>query len=224
MAVNIILISTYELGSQPFGLASPAAWLRKRGHNVVALDLARQSLEQAAIADAELIAIYLPINTATRLAAQLIPLLRTQVPGAHLCCYGLYPPMNAGYLRELGVSTILGGEFEDGLTKLADRLSPGGETTPQTEPAVSLERQTFQVPDRTGMAPLEKYAHVVMPEGPHRITGYTEASLRCTHLSRHFPIVPVYKGIFRVVDREVVLADIRQQVVAGAQHITFGDP
>ncbi len=181
--MKIVLISTYELCRQPFGLASPAAWLRKRGHNVVALDLARQSLEQAAICDAELIAIYLPMHTATRLAAQLIPLLRTQVPGAHLCCYGLYAPMNAGYLRELGVSTILGGEFEDGLTKLADRLSPGGETTPQTEPAVSLERQTFQVPDRTGMAPL-----------------------------------------FRVVDREVVLADIRQQVVAGAQHITFGDP
>src|SRR5258708_38136150 len=126
MDVNIVLISTYELGRQPFGLASPAAWLRKRGHHVLALDLARESLDEAAIADAELIAIYLPMHTATRLAAQLIPSLRTQVPGAHLCCYGLYAPMNAGYLRELGVSTILGGEFEDGLTKLADRLTPGG--------------------------------------------------------------------------------------------------
>src|SRR5260370_3887053 len=180
--VNIVLISTYELGRQPFGLASPAAWLRKRGHKVVALDLARQSVAQAAICDAELIDIYLPRHTATRLAAQLIPWLRTQVPGAHFCCYGLYAPMNAGYLRELGVSTILGGEFEDGLSKLADRLSPGGETTPQTEPAVSLERQTFQVPDRSGMAPLEEYAHVVMPEGPHRVTGYTEASRGCKHL------------------------------------------
>ena len=36
--------------------------------------------------------------------------------------------------------------------------------------------------------------------------------------------MPVYNGVFRVVDREVVLADIRQQVSAGAQHITFGDP
>src|SRR6266852_3924572 len=75
MAVNIVLISTYELGRQPFGLASPAAWLRKLGHDVVALDLARQSLDEAAIGDAELIAVYLPMHTATRLAAQLIPLL-----------------------------------------------------------------------------------------------------------------------------------------------------
>src|SRR5260370_41188886 len=107
-AVNIVLISTYELGRQRFGMASHAAWLRKRGHNVVALDLARQSLDEAAIGDAELIAVYLPMHTATRLAAQLIPLLRNQNPGAHLCCYGLDTPMIADYLRGLGASTILG--------------------------------------------------------------------------------------------------------------------
>ncbi len=54
--------------------------------------------------------------------------------------------------------------------------------------------------------------------------GYTEASRGCKHLCRHCPIVPVYGGRFRIVQREVVLADIRQQVAAGASHITFGDP
>ncbi len=54
--------------------------------------------------------------------------------------------------------------------------------------------------------------------------GSTEASRGCKHLCRHCPIVPVYNGMFRIVDRETVLADIRQQVAAGAQHITFGDP
>ncbi len=38
------------------------------------------------------------------------------------------------------------------------------------------------------------------------------------------PIVPVYEGSFRVVQRDIVLEDIRRQVAAGAQHITFGDP
>src|SRR5205807_3518634 len=126
MAVNIVLISTYELGRQPFGLASPAAWLRKRGQRVVALDLARQSLHEAALGDAELIAIYLPMHTATRLAAQLIPPLRKQNPRAHLCCYGLYAPMNVDYLRALGVSTILGGEFEEELVHVAERLAAAG--------------------------------------------------------------------------------------------------
>src|SRR5712664_470922 len=104
MAVNIVLISTYELGRQPFGLASPAAWLRDRGHSVVLLDLARQSLNEAAIGEAALIAIYLPMHTATRLAAHLIPQLLKRNPGAHFCCYGLYAPMNVEYLHALGVS------------------------------------------------------------------------------------------------------------------------
>jgi len=226
MAVNIALISTYELGRQPFGLASPAAWLRKRGHRVVVLDLARQSLDEAAIGDAALIAIYLPMHTATRLAAQLIPLLRKQNPAAHLCCYGLYAPMNVDYLRALGVSTILGGEFEEGLVHLAERLATHGKqaSAQPVESLISMARLQFEVPDRSGMPVMEKYAHLIVPGDGYRIVGSTEASRGCKHLCRHCPIVPVYNGIFRVVDREVVLADIRQQVVAGAQHITFGDP
>jgi radical SAM superfamily enzyme YgiQ (UPF0313 family) len=224
--VNIVLISTYELGRQPFGLASPAAWLRKRGHHVVALDLARQSLDEAEIGDAELIAIYLPMHTATRLAAQLLPVLREKNPGAHLCCYGLYAPMNVDYLRALGVSTILGGEFEEGLVQLAERLAANGTqaSAQPMESMISMARLQFEVPDRSGMPAMEKYAHLIVPGNGFRVVGSTEASRGCKHLCRHCPIVPVYNGVFRIVSRDVVLEDIRRQVVVGAQHITFGDP
>src|ERR1700674_2611232 len=225
-SMNIVLISTYELGRQPFGLASPAAWLRKRGHYVVCLDLTRQSLDESAIYAADLIALYLPMHTATRLAAQLIPGLRERNPRATLCCYGLYAPMNAEYLRSLGVSTILGGEFEEGLVHLAERIALGERSSvgPQEEPMHSIQRLAFEVPDRTGMPALEKYAHLIMPGKGYRIVGSTEASRGCKHLCRHCPIVPVYKGVFRIVGRDVVLEDIRRQVAAGAQHISFGDP
>ncbi len=228
--VNIVLISTYELGRQPFGLASPAAWLRKRGHDVVCLDLSRQALDEAAIGAAGLIAIYLPMHTATRLAAKLLPRLREMNSQAHLCCYGLYAPMNADYLRRLGVATILGGEFEQGLAQLAERLqtrSPlddGSAVSPQPEPLVSLERLAFEVPDRSELPAIEKYAHLIVPGGGFRLAGSTEASRGCKHLCRHCPIVPVYKGVFRIVSRDVVMRDIRNQVAAGAQHISFGDP
>jgi hypothetical protein len=94
----------------------------------------------------------------------------------------------------------------------------------QQEPVISLARQKFLVPDRTGMLDPAKYASVVMPGGEHRVAGSTEATRGCKHLCRHCPIVPVYNGAFRVVERETVLEDIRQQVAAGARHITFGDP
>jgi radical SAM superfamily enzyme YgiQ (UPF0313 family) len=141
----------------------------------------------------------------------------------------LYAPMNVEYLHSLGVSTILGGEFEESLVHLAERLSANrnGHITsdgPQPEPLKSLARQRFVTPERSGLPLPAKYAHVILPSGEHRVAGYTEASRGCKHLCRHCPIVPVYSGVFRIVDREVVLEDIYQQVVAGAQHITFGDP
>jgi radical SAM superfamily enzyme YgiQ (UPF0313 family) len=224
--VDIVLISTYELGRQPFGLASPAAWLRKRGHRVTTLDLSRQELDEKMVCAARLIAIYLPMHTATRLAAKLLPTLRRLNPHAHLCCYGLYAPMNAKYLRSLGVATLLGGEFEIGLEKLAERLESNGGSAHSVEPqsTISLDRFTFEVPDRSSMPAIEKYAHLVIPGKGFRVVGSTEASRGCKHLCRHCPIVPVYKGVFRIVGRDVVMQDIRQQVAAGAQHISFGDP
>jgi radical SAM superfamily enzyme YgiQ (UPF0313 family) len=226
--MNILLISTYELGRQPFGLASPAAWLRARGHGVSSLDLTRQTLDEGAILAADMISFYVPMHTATRLAAGLVPKVREMNTRAHICFYGLYAPVNEEYLRGLGVGTILGGEFEEGLASLASRLqhsaANGNGSAKQQEPMISLARQKFLVPDRAGMLEPAKYASVVMPGGQHRIAGSTEATRGCKHLCRHCPIVPVYNGAFRVVEREIVLEDIRQQVRAGARHITFGDP
>jgi radical SAM superfamily enzyme YgiQ (UPF0313 family) len=224
--VNILLISTYELGRQPFGLASPAAWLRKRGHAVTCLDLSRQALSEQAVRQAGLIAFYVPMHTATRLTLELLEPIRKTNPRAHLCAYGLYAPLAADSLQGGGVESLLGGEFEQALVDLAEHLS-GLSAFPQIHPLdsnVSLARLRFVTPDRSDLPALKNYAHLVMPEGEHRLVGYTEASRGCKHLCRHCPIVPVYDGVFRIVDREVVLSDIRQQVKAGAQHITFGDP
>jgi radical SAM superfamily enzyme YgiQ (UPF0313 family) len=213
--MKVLLVSTYELGRQPFGLASPAAWLAERGHVVRCADLSVESLQPDLARDAELIAFYLPMHTATRLAAQLIPKIQRMNPAAHLCSYGLYASLNEAYLRTLGVATILGGEFEAALVALADGASPG--------PLVSLDRLQFMTPVRTGLPPLEEYAKLRV-NGTQKRVGYTEASRGCKHLCRHCPVVPVYQGTFRVVQPDVVLEDIRRQVAVGAEHITFGDP
>jgi radical SAM superfamily enzyme YgiQ (UPF0313 family) len=224
--VKILLVSTYELGRQPFGLASPAAWLRQRGHAVSCLDLSRVPLNEQSVQEAGLIAFYVPMHTATRLTVELLEPVRALNPQAHLCAYGLYAPLSAEVLRAHGIASLLGGEFEQALVDLAEHLS-GLSATPQIHPLdsnVSRSRLRFQIPDRSGLPPLRSYAHLVLPSGEHRVVGYTEASRGCKHLCRHCPVVPVYEGVFRIVDREVVLADIRQQVAAGARHITFGDP
>lgn len=222
--MKILLLSTYELGRQPFGLASPAAWLRASNAEVSCMDLSRESLREDCVRAADLIAFYVPMHTATRLAVALLPSIREMNSRAHVCFYGLYAPVNEAFLRRLGVQTILGGEFEPGLAALASRLAQNTSDGSQVEPVVSLDRLQFKTPDRCGLVPLENYARLILPGGEQRTAGYTEASRGCKHLCRHCPVVPVYHGKFRIVQREVVLADIRQQVAAGARHITFGDP
>lgn len=213
--MQVLLISTYEMGRQPFGLASPAAWLAASGHHVTCVDLCVQPLPEDQARAADLVAFYLPMHTATRLAVNAIEKIRRLNPRAHLCCYGLYAPLNDSYLRKLGVKTILGGEFEPGLVAVANGNAEG--------PPISLDRLKFLPPLRSALPALRDYAHLRI-NGTSKTAGYTESSRGCKHLCRHCPVVPVYQGAFRVVQPDVVLEDIRTQVADGAQHITFGDP
>jgi radical SAM superfamily enzyme YgiQ (UPF0313 family) len=239
----VLLVSTYDLGRQPFGLASAAAALRAAGAEVVCADVAKERLSEAAVTRASAIAFFLPMHTATRLAMPVIDHVRAVNPGARLLAYGLYAPLNASLLREHGVSVIIGGEFEDALVASVkeDALvasikdvagatiknvagATGGVDGPTAvAPASRVPRVQFLVPDRHGLPALTKYA--TLQWGTERRTvGYTEASRGCKHRCRHCPIVPVYDGRFRVVPVDIVLADIRAQVAAGARHVTFGDP
>jgi radical SAM superfamily enzyme YgiQ (UPF0313 family) len=172
------------------------------------------------------------MHTATRLAAPLITRVRAVAPSARICAYGLYAPLNASWLRELGVDDVLGGEFEADLAAIAEELLAAPARTPRTEQANhasapapgTLPRLQFLVPDRSSLPPLERYATLDTGEGRRTLVGYTEASRGCKHLCRHCPVVPVYQGQFRLVQPEVVAADVAAQVAAGARHITFGDP
>jgi radical SAM superfamily enzyme YgiQ (UPF0313 family) len=230
--MHSVLISTYEMGRQPFGLASAAAWLRDAGWTVTAVDVSKDKarLDDGLLASADLIAFHLPMYTATRLAEPVIVRARRVNAAARMCAFGLYAPLNADWLRSLGVDDVLGGEFEADLAAIGQRISAKGTQRAlrtQSEEGLrssSLPRLQFLVPDRTGLPPLSKYATLQMPDGQRRLVGYTEASRGCRHLCRHCPVVPIYNGRFRVVQPEVVLADIAAQVAAGAGHITFGDP
>ena len=218
--MQVVLISTYDLGRQPFGLASAAGVLRARGVDVTCFDLAKQRLDPDAIAAADAVAFFLPMHTATRLALPVIERVRTANPGARLIAYGLYAPLNGTLLRARGVQHIIGGEFEDDLARVATDAAQ-----PEAAAAVgdAVPRVTFAVPDRRDLPGLAKYATLRIGD-ERRVAGYTEASRGCKHRCRHCPIVPVYDGRFRIVPIPIVLEDVRRQVAAGAEHITFGDP
>jgi len=72
--------------------------------------------------------------------------------------------------------------------------------------------------------PLLALVNALERGGRMDLVAYAETSRGCLHRCRHCPIPPVYGGRFFAVPREIVLADIRQQIEAGARHVTFGDP
>ncbi len=217
--MRVLLISTYDLGRQPFGLASPAAWLRHAGVDVDCVDTSRERLTDQTIAAAEVVAFYLPMHTATRLAGPLIDRVRRVNPAARLAAYGLYAPINEAWLREKGVAHVLGPEGEEELVVLAGS-DPGDAATQRLESPY----HRGLTPHRAELPPLARYAALQMPDGSTRVVGSTDATRGCKHLCRHCPIVPVYKGRFHAIPVDAVLEDVRQQVAAGAQHISFGDP
>ncbi|HUZ76087.1 MAG TPA: CUAEP/CCAEP-tail radical SAM protein [Chloroflexota bacterium] len=247
---DILLVSCYELGHQPLTLASPLATLSSAGYTPAAVDTALADLTDADIRRAKLIAISVPMHTALRLGVDLARRIRSANPAAHVCFYGLYAWLNAAYLFAEGlVDSVIGGEFETPLLELAEQLSGGAargsiaasqssaarnhsSTAGQPIPGVSrlghpaapyLQRVPFQLPQREGLPALAAYAGLLR-DGAVVPAGYVEATRGCKHTCAHCPITPVYRGRFFAVPRELVLADVRQQVRAGARHITFGDP
>jgi radical SAM superfamily enzyme YgiQ (UPF0313 family) len=215
--VRALLISTYDLGRQPLGLAAPAASLRQAGVHVDCVDTSREPLDDAHIRRATLVAFYLPMHTATRLAAPLLHRVRAVNPSAQLAAYGLYAPLNRGWLEERG-ARVLGPDAEQDIVTLA--LGPESKAQSRDRKA---RRPAFLVPDRASLPPLTRYAALQMPDGTRRVVGSTDATRGCKHLCRHCPIVPVYQGRFTAVPIDVVMLDIRAHVDAGAEHITFGD-
>ena len=215
----VVILSTYELGRPAFGPALAAAWMRDAGLDARLIDLSRESLPPALVAAAATFAIHVPMHAATRLAGPVLSRLRGERPDALRVAFGLYAPLNADWLRRHGATHVLGVEAEAALAALA----AGQGSDEGAQRGTHIPRLAFAVPDRSTQSPLSAYARLNVG-GERRLAGYTEASRGCLHTCTHCPIVPIYQGSLRVVPVETVLADVAQQVAAGAEHITFGDP
>ncbi len=227
---DILLVSCYELGHQPWNLASPLAVLQQAGFAPIAVDTSVETLDEGVLRRARLVAISVPMHTAMRLGMRVAERVRRLNPAAHVTFYGLYGWLNASYLLPDWGDSVIAGEYEAPLLALAEALAAGEPPDAVAGVGVAgrtvtpwIQRLPFVPPSRATLPALERYAHFRVGD-ELALAGYVEASRGCLHTCLHCPITPVYGGRFFVVPREVVLADIRAQVAAGARHITFGDP
>ncbi|MEE8124292.1 MAG: CUAEP/CCAEP-tail radical SAM protein [Nitrospirales bacterium] len=253
----ILLISCYELGHQPIGLAQPVGFLEQKGYTPFTLDLAVEDFDAQRVEQARVVGISVPMHTALSLGCKVAERIRHTNPHAHICFYGLYASLNAKFLLDHLADSVIGGEYETPLVNLLDQLAnpQSSQNTPHGTGAVFVTRvegvscadsivppflkrmswpsrastrdasdgAVFPFPTRTTLPTLHEYARLEYQRQEH-VVGYVEASRGCLHTCLHCPIVPVYHGRFFLFPAPVVLADIRQQVKAGAVHITLGDP
>ena len=226
----LLLVSCYELGHQPLGIAWPRAFLEASASTPEVLDLAIDAFDEAKVRPARFVGIAVPMHTALRLGVRAAERIRRLNPDCFICFYGLYALLNAAYLLEHVADAVIGGEFEGPLVALVEQLTRDGSAAvagvvrANESPAAALGRLAYPVPDRRALPSLRRYVHLARTNGTTTPAGYVEASRGCLHLCLHCPIPPVYGGRFFAVPREVVLEDIRGLVARGAGHITFGDP
>ncbi len=242
---RVLLISCYELGQQPLGVARPLGALRRAGLEAHALDLALDpgALDGEAGARAldgvALAGVSVPMHTALRVGVAAARAMRRHRPDLGIAFHGLYARLNAAHLLRSGLADfVIGPEAERPLASLAAAVAAGasGEAVdgvltrtgvtgalPAPGPDEVPEPGTMLPPDRIGLPPLEGYAHL-QAGGEERLVAAVEASRGCKHTCRHCPITPLYQGRFFVVPPEVVLEDVAAVVAAGAGHVSFADP
>jgi len=211
---QVLLISTYEQGHQPLSIAAPAAALKAAGHQIRAIDLAVESVQSevliAQASDADLIAISTPMHTAARLGTRIARTLTGM--SDKIAFYGLA----ANSLRDSGLGAAISGDTDLQLVAMANGESPS--TVPL------FDRESRLIPDRSILPSIDQYARYRDASGVSHLSGYVESTRGCAHRCTHCPLTPIYAGRLRLNGAETVLADIDQQVVVGAEHITFGDP
>ncbi|MQC24344.1 MAG: radical SAM protein [Chloroflexi bacterium] len=235
-AAPVLLLSGYELGHQPLGVAAPLAWLAAAGIAAQAVDLAQEPLAQhaQAVRSARWVGISTPMHTALRVGVQAARDVRALNPAAHISFYGHYAALNAPQLLRADADSVLAGELQSVLPQLAHAVlqgtwdghapPPGVRTAHCPDAALPIRRTAANLqPQRAGLQALQCYAQL-RSNGRLQLAGYTEATRGCKHMCTHCPIPPVYGGRFVAVPVAAVLADVHAQVAAGARHITFGDP
>jgi hypothetical protein len=204
------LVSTYELGHQPLDVASPAAELRARGHDVRAVDVAVDAWDPSFVDEVDAVGVSVPMHTALRLGQEVVASVRARRPTVPIAAYGLY----AGMATD--VDARIAGEYEAPLADWVDGIRPSQ--------VVHLGRHPVRRPDRDLLPGLDRYARLLTGCGDGVLAGAVQTARGCASRCRHCPVPVVYGGRVRPVDIEVVLADVDQLVAAGGGHVTFADP
>jgi radical SAM superfamily enzyme YgiQ (UPF0313 family) len=235
--VKVLLVSTYELGHQPLGVAGPAAAIAAAGHDVEVIDASMSAVPDHAADGVDAVIFSVPMHTATELALEIAARFGARGGGTSrppFAFAGLYASVVESHpLLQPGDLLTSGDVVPALLSWLEDlpELNPGQRTAPPVRlvtdigPSSTPAAPSVPLPARHLLPPLERYAGLLPAgsSGPLPAASI-ETTRGCNHRCRHCPVAVVYAGRSRPVAFEAVMADAEQAVSLGARHLSIADP
>ena len=103
---SILLVSCYELGHQPAGIAMPMGLLRRAGYQAETMDVSVEGFDADKVKLARFVGISVPMHTALRLGLRVAQEVRKLNPHCHISFYGLYALLNADHLLETVADSV----------------------------------------------------------------------------------------------------------------------
>jgi hypothetical protein len=181
--MRVLLLSTYELGHQPLGIAGPAAALEASGHLTRGVDLAVSDLPAETLKWANAVAISIPMHTATLLALEAVASVRSQRPAIPVAWHGLYAPALVGNDLVLPDDLLVAGDAVPAVLAWLESLSgeqasgSGGQNPVEAGGQNPVEAGG-QNPVEAGESPATGGGTVLIALGPPRSIGPASRPLR----------------------------------------------
>lgn len=232
--MKVLLAGTFEGGFQPLSLAQAATRIQQEGFEVDTLDTFVEGVREDKLADADLVAISMPLFQAVEPGIELARLTDQVNPAATVCCFNQYATLSYEHPTfQETMDYIIRGDWETPLAELANAVAEG--TEPPTgfgisnedreEHAYTAEPEEHVVPDRMLLPDLSKYSYEECTHmtGEERVVGNVEASRGCRYTCTYCSVFAAYKSRNENVPVDVVMEDIRNLVDQGAEHICFVD-
>ncbi len=230
--MQVTLISTYEGGMQPLGIAGAAAHLAHAGHTVRAQDLTLEELDWAAVERSGLVTFSVPLFDSTAQAIEIAQEIRRRELSAKILFYGSYAMLNSEHVLSTAADAVIEGDWEHVLVDVAGRLERGeafddapGISTTGKKALPTYLRTGRLVPDRSILPPLTSYGYAEAKARMKRdvVVGNVETARGCRFSCKYCSVFAAYKNKVVPFPVDVVLQDIDNVVAAGAQHICFID-
>ncbi len=219
--MNVLLVSTYDLGNQPTTIARHAAHLAAGGHKIKTLDLAIEDFDIEATTWADAVAISIQMHTSAKIALNLVGNLRDSGFKGKIIYFGLSAHLGELLFSQGQIDAIFSGESETAFSSYLNQLESG--ESPAKVNLKLLEKVNHLVPLRSKLKPLDEYSHIIWGN-KSLVVGPIETTRGCSHGCLHCPVPQVYNKRVRKIDLSTLIDDIDQLVEMGAEHISFNDP